>query len=168
MIKRLRTPMPALRRAITGQCADTAGIVAMVRDLAFYAVHLERKVIVSCVVRISLPRNDQCTRAGSIKPNGYDSCNYAPGERLQGWAAVKRGLSKKEAADYCGCETLAAFDAWRRKGIIPDAIPRTNKWDRKALDVALDRASGLVTETAELSPYQRWKAGNAPSKTQAA
>ncbi|MCA6114294.1 hypothetical protein J6524_05035 [Bradyrhizobium sp. WSM 1738] len=81
---------------------------------------------------------------------------------------MKRGLSKQEAAEYVGCETLAAFDRWRQKGIVPDAIPGTNRWDRKALDAALDRASGLVSDSAEeLSPYQRWKAENA-SKTKAA
>jgi hypothetical protein len=75
---------------------------------------------------------------------------------------MKRGLSKQEAAQYCGCETLGAFDQWRRKGIIPGPIPGTTRWDRKALDAALDRASGLVTgSAAELSPYQRWKAENA-------
>jgi hypothetical protein len=79
----------------------------------------------------------------------------------------KRGLTKQEAADYCGCKTLAAFDRWRAKGIVPDPIPGTNRWDRKALDRALDRASGIVTDSAELSPYQRWKAANA-SKTEAA
>ncbi|MGC2776917.1 MAG: hypothetical protein WA418_14925, partial [Bradyrhizobium sp.] len=71
----------------------------------------------------------------------------------------KRVLSKEEAADYCGCRSLAAFDQWRAKGIIPGPIPGTTRWDRKALDAALDRASGLVTESAqELTPYQRWKA----------
>lgn len=74
----------------------------------------------------------------------------------------KRGLTKQEAAAYCGCDTLAAFDQWRKKGIVPDAIPGTNRWDRKAIDRALDRASGLVTDSVELSPYQRWKAQNAP------
>ncbi|MGX0963196.1 hypothetical protein AB7M63_003645 [Bradyrhizobium japonicum] len=80
----------------------------------------------------------------------------------------KRCLTKQEAADYCGCNTLAAFDQWRAKGIVPDAIPGTNRWDRKALDQALDRASGIVTVSdAELTPYQRWKADHA-RKTQAA
>lgn len=82
---------------------------------------------------------------------------------------LKRGLTKEEAAEYCGCQTLAAFDQWRAKGIVPDAIPGTNRWDRKAIDQALDRASGIVTGSAELSPYQRWKAGqDATTKTQAA
>lgn len=75
--------------------------------------------------------------------------------------ALKRGLSKQEAAEYCGCSTLGAFDQWRAKGIVPGPIPGTARWDRKALDAALDRASGLMTKSDELSPYQRWKAENA-------
>ena len=75
---------------------------------------------------------------------------------------LKRGLTKQEAADYCGCRTLATFDQWRAKGIVPPPIPGTTRWDRKALDAALDRASGLVTVSGgELSPYQRWRAENA-------
>ncbi|UZE51868.1 hypothetical protein ONR75_15650 [Rhodopseudomonas sp. P2A-2r] len=71
-----------------------------------------------------------------------------------------RGLSKQQAADYCGCESMSAFDTWRRKGIVPPAIPGTNRWDRKAIDAALDRASGLVTASETLTPYGRWKAEN--------
>ena len=73
----------------------------------------------------------------------------------------KRVLTKQEAADYCGCRTLATFDQWRAKGIVPPPIPGTTRWDRKALDAALDRASGLVTVSAGESPYQRWRAENA-------
>lgn len=76
-------------------------------------------------------------------------------------SSLKRGLSKQEAAEYCGCSTLGAFDQWRAKGIVPGPIPGTARWDRKALDAALDRASGLMTKSEEMSPYQRWKADNA-------
>lgn len=55
----------------------------------------------------------------------------------------RRGMTRQEAADYCGCETIAAFDAWVRKGIVPGPIPGTHRWDRRALDAALDRASGI-------------------------
>ena len=78
-----------------------------------------------------------------------------------------RGLSKQQAAEYCGCVTLEAFDAWVRKGIVPGAIPGTHRWDRKALDAALDRASGLITPSDHLTPYQRWKA-DVEGKAQAA
>jgi hypothetical protein len=79
-----------------------------------------------------------------------------------------RVLTKAQAAEYCGCATLNAFDAWRAKGIVPPAIPGTTRWDRKALDAALDRASGLtITPSDPLTPYQRWKADE-EAKTQAA
>jgi hypothetical protein len=82
---------------------------------------------------------------------------------LSGPIYAKRGLTKQEAAEYCGCNTLAAFDRWRRVGVVNiDPIPGSNVYDRKALDAALDVASGIVTESAaELSPYLRWKADNA-------
>ena len=75
-----------------------------------------------------------------------------------------RGLSKRQAAAYGGCQTEAAFDRWRQLGIVPPPIPGTNRWDRKALDLALDKASGLPSDAGtgdEASPYQRWRAGRA-------
>lgn len=83
---------------------------------------------------------------------------------------LPRVLTKKQAAEYCGCNTLAAFDRWRARGIVPDALPGTNRWDRKALDAALDRASGLVTESSQaMTPYQQWKAEqNAARETKTA
>jgi hypothetical protein len=74
---------------------------------------------------------------------------------------MKRGLTKQEAAEYCGCNSLAAFDRWQQKGIVPPAIPGTNRWDRKAVDQWLDRASGIVSDSKVLSPYERWRAENA-------
>jgi hypothetical protein len=72
----------------------------------------------------------------------------------------KRGLSRQEAAEYVGCKTLAAFDDWRGRGVLRvNPIPGTTKYDKKALDAALDAASGLRSDDMEqLSPYQRWKA----------
>lgn len=56
----------------------------------------------------------------------------------------KRGLSKTEAAAYCGCETVDAFNNWVRRKIVPGPIPGTTRWDRLAIDAALDRLSGLA------------------------
>lgn len=67
-----------------------------------------------------------------------------------------RGLSKEEAATYAGCKTLAAFDDWVVRGIIPGPIPGTHRWDRKAIDSYLDRASGLKTTMG--TALEDWKA----------
>lgn len=70
-----------------------------------------------------------------------------------------RGLTREQAAEYCGCESLNAFDAWVRKRIVPGPIPGTHRWDRKAIDRALDRRSGLL-EAADIS-LQQWLAEDA-------
>lgn len=68
-----------------------------------------------------------------------------------------RCLSREEAATYCGCETVRAFDEWVRKRIVPRPIPGTKKWDRLAIDDALDRfrTSG---PSIQADPYLAWKA----------
>jgi hypothetical protein len=55
----------------------------------------------------------------------------------------QRGLSRKDAAAYAGCDSISAFKNWIRRGILPGPIPGTHRWDRKAIDRALDKASGL-------------------------
>lgn len=72
-----------------------------------------------------------------------------------------RGMSKSEAARYCGCATMSAFDAWVQRGIVPGPIPGTSKWDRKAIDVALDRASGIETLTNSSNLLADWKSKKA-------
>lgn len=69
-----------------------------------------------------------------------------------------RGLSKESAASYAGCESLSTFNDWIRRGIMPGPIPGTHKWDRKAIDAALDRLSGLEPTIAP-SAFDQWKAG---------
>jgi hypothetical protein len=73
-------------------------------------------------------------------------------------AAVQpRCLSREDAAQYCGCETVRAFDEWVRKGIVPRPIPGTTKWDRKAIDDALDRYR-TTAPSIQADPYLAWKA----------
>ena len=55
-------------------------------------------------------------------------------------------MTKDEAARYCGCETEAAFDKWMEKGIVPRPIRGTRRWDRKLIDLFLDRVSEINTE----------------------
>lgn len=68
-----------------------------------------------------------------------------------------RCLSREEAATYCGCETARAFDEWVRKGIVPRPIPGTKKWDRLAIDDALDRFRPSASSISA-DPYLSWKA----------
>ena len=69
-----------------------------------------------------------------------------------------RGLSREVGAAYCGL-TPEGFDQWVKRGILPGPIPGTQRWDRKAIDLALDRASGLQLPQDDLtrSPYDQWK-----------
>lgn len=68
-----------------------------------------------------------------------------------------RGLTKEQAAAYCGCESPEAFADWVRRGLVPKAMAGTHRWDRKALDRALDRLSGLGNDSTVLS-FEEWAA----------
>jgi hypothetical protein len=81
----------------------------------------------------------------SIKPEKFTSGGY------------RRGMTKAEAAAYCGCASLAAFDDWVRRGIVPGPIPGTHRWDRKAIDMKLDLASGLQP-TIATTALEEWRA----------
>ena len=49
-----------------------------------------------------------------------------------------RLLAREEAAAYCDLSP-SGFDTWVRAGRLPGPIPGTRRYDRKALDAALDR-----------------------------
>lgn len=68
-----------------------------------------------------------------------------------------RCFTREQAADYCGLSP-EGFAAWQRQGIVPGPIPGTKRWDRKALDAALDKASGLrEAVTVPEDAYTAWK-----------
>jgi hypothetical protein len=71
-----------------------------------------------------------------------------------------RSLTEEDAAAYCGCG-VDAFDTWIKKGIVPGATPGTQRWDRKAIDVWLDRASGIQSEASGRNPLEDRKASRA-------
>lgn len=56
-------------------------------------------------------------------------------------------MSGSAAAAYCGV-TLATWSKWVAAGTVPAPLSGTRRWDRKALDLALDKASGIVATTA--------------------
>jgi hypothetical protein len=71
-----------------------------------------------------------------------------------------RGLTRDDAAAYCGLSP-EGFDEWVKRGIVPGPIPGTQRWDRKAIDVALDRASGLESPQEKEDAFERWRANHA-------
>ncbi|WP_245517461.1 MULTISPECIES: hypothetical protein [Methylobacteriaceae] len=46
-----------------------------------------------------------------------------------------------------------------RKGIVPGPIAGTHRWDRRAIDRALDRRSGLISDAT--TSIDEWLAENA-------
>ncbi len=66
-----------------------------------------------------------------------------------------RLLSRQQAAAYCGASP-ETFDDYRRRGIVPGPISGTNRWDRKHIDLWLDKASGIASKTN--SSLDEWRA----------
>ncbi len=66
-----------------------------------------------------------------------------------------RLLSRQQAAAYCGV-SLETFDDYRRRGIVPGPISGTNRWDRKLIDMWLDKASGIDANTE--TSLDEWRA----------
>ncbi len=73
-----------------------------------------------------------------------------------------RLMSGSDAAAYLGL-TAAAFSKWVSEGRIPKPLPGTRRWDRKAIDMALDKLSDIVAPSIvpDDDPYEAWKRGNA-------
>jgi hypothetical protein len=66
-----------------------------------------------------------------------------------------RLLNRHQAAAYC-CLSVQGFDRWVRLGRLPAPISGTTRWDLKAIDAALDLASGLSI-SASASPLDQWR-----------
>lgn len=74
---------------------------------------------------------------------------------------MPRGLTIAEAAAYAGCKSVAAYRDRVRRGVLPGPIPGTHSYDRRAIDAALDRLSGLAPQSGESSAYADWKKDHA-------
>jgi excisionase family DNA binding protein len=66
---------------------------------------------------------------------------------------MARLITEKEAADYIGLE-LATFRAWVASGRLPEAMPDCGKYDSKAIDLALDRISGINSPVNALDAWR--------------
>lgn len=76
-------------------------------------------------------------------------------------AIVPRILTRGTAAAYCSIKP-GTFDHWVSLGRLPKPLPGTKRWDRLAIDAALDRLSGLVPAGAkqEDDEFRKWLENN--------
>jgi len=70
-----------------------------------------------------------------------------------------RLLTRAEAAAYCRISPQS-FSNWIKEGRLPHPLPGTSRWDRKAIDAALDAASGMSNQRSD-SALDAWKAKRA-------
>lgn len=81
-----------------------------------------------------------------------------------------RLMTGTEAAKHCRV-TPVTFAKWVASGIVPGPLAKTRRWDRKALDLALDKASGIVAATAPTNDNEAaenaWEAKYAARKSAA-
>lgn len=71
-----------------------------------------------------------------------------------------RLLTGAEAAAYLGL-TPASFTKWVADGRAPKPLAGTRRWDRKAIDLALDKISGIPPapvskEDQEKEEVEKW------------
>ncbi|WP_194164508.1 helix-turn-helix transcriptional regulator [Microvirga thermotolerans] len=67
-------------------------------------------------------------------------------------------MTKAEAATYCGL-TPSGLSTWVKAGRLPGPVPGTRRWDRAAIDAALDKLSGIATkqfDQPEENEADRW------------
>lgn len=67
-----------------------------------------------------------------------------------------RLMTKQEAAAYCAVTPSRFYQLVKAK-TLPGPVPGTTRYDRVAIDRALDKHAGLQSD-AELSPLQEWLA----------
>jgi hypothetical protein len=75
---------------------------------------------------------------------------------------MARLATEKEAADAIGLD-LATFRAWVASGKLPKPIPDCGKFDLKAIDVALDKVSGLGSPANALDSWRITRARSTQS-----
>lgn len=74
---------------------------------------------------------------------------------MSGRAYTPRGMKIEDVAAYLSLTPSAVYD-WVQRDLIPGPIPGTHRWDKKAIDAALDKRSGIAAN--EPSAFDEWKA----------
>jgi hypothetical protein len=72
-----------------------------------------------------------------------------------------RLLTREQAAAYCAL-SAGSFSDWVKIGRLLGPIPGTQRWDLRAIDMALDLASGICAGEPP-SPLDAWRQQRARS-----
>lgn len=88
---------------------------------------------------------------GDIKHKAAANSSLAD-DRL---VVCQRLLTRSQAAAYCGLST-STFSRWINIGLLPAALSGTARWDRTAIDHALDKASNLKGDQP-MNEFDLWK-----------
>ncbi|WP_163269675.1 helix-turn-helix transcriptional regulator [Chelativorans alearense] len=75
-----------------------------------------------------------------------------------------RLLSRQAAAAYLGV-SVSTFHGWVKCGRMPAPVFGSKRWDREAIDAALDRESGIASSVKPETEYQRRKRERALEET---
>ncbi|TWB19550.1 hypothetical protein FBZ99_101323 [Rhizobium sp. ERR 1071] len=79
-----------------------------------------------------------------------------------------RLIGRRDAAAYCGIAE-STFSLWVATHKMPQCIPGTRKWDRRAIDAKLDEISGLgVNNISVETDLQKWRRERDARKAQRA
>jgi hypothetical protein len=113
------------------------------------------------VLRFSLGRKMLTERSGKAS----QICTMIARLGLHDLGIAPRLLTREQAAAYCGL-SVTGFGGWVKSGRLPGPIPRTARWDLKAIDIALDSASGIADRDEggiDSLVLDQWKAKHARS-----
>ena len=108
-------------------------------------------------------RRRQCVKGAdgrraiaALPQRSEEAAAVATHPALDGLGIAPRLLTREQAAAYCGVG-LTTFTAWIWRGIAPGPVHRTHRWDRKAIDAALDVLGG-IDDKLEGKALDQWKA----------
>jgi hypothetical protein len=84
----------------------------------------------------------------------YDQNHWSP-NIIQEITVTNRGMSSKQAANFYGL-SMSSFQKAKRDGKIPKPTLPGGRYDRRLLEMEMDRLSG-ISESEPLSPLDEWR-----------
>lgn len=83
--------------------------------------------------------------------------------RIPSFLPTARLQTKDGICAYLGDISPATYDNWQARGIVPGPVAHTNRYDIRAHDLALDKASGMLAldRRSSRSPLDEWEQSHA-------